>query len=160
MAADTHRRRDIRPWVIRAAKCYGTAGELPDARGRWNGSGRRSGTHGTGRTAGRMRGGRAADTSFCGKLMTIETETKNLNKAERVQFVLQRLQELYPDPPIPLDHKDAYTLLVAVLLSAQCTDLRVNQVTPALWALDRKSTRLNSSHVRISYAVFCLKKKK
>src|SRR5690554_9831 len=63
------------------------------------------------------------------------SELKNLTKQERVNFILQRLQELYPDPPIPLDHKDAYTLLVAVLLSAQCTDLRVNQVTPALWAL-------------------------
>ena len=67
--------------------------------------------------------------------MTIETESKNLNKAERVEFVLQRLQELYPNPPIPLDHKDPYTLLVAVLLSAQCTDERVNLVTPALWEL-------------------------
>lgn len=59
----------------------------------------------------------------------------NLNKAERVAYILQTLQELYPDPPIPLQHKDAYTLLVAVLLSAQCTDERVNQVTPALWQL-------------------------
>lgn len=59
----------------------------------------------------------------------------NLNKAERVAYILQTLQELYPDPPIPLQHKDAYTLLVAVLLSAQCTDERVNQVTPALWRL-------------------------
>jgi endonuclease-3 len=49
--------------------------------------------------------------------------------------VLKRLVELYPDPPIPLDHKDAYTLLVAVLLSAQCTDVRVNLVTPRLFAL-------------------------
>lgn len=56
-------------------------------------------------------------------------------KAERVQFILQRLQELYPETPVPLDHKDPYTLLVAVLLSAQCTDERVNQVTPALFAL-------------------------
>jgi endonuclease-3 len=56
-------------------------------------------------------------------------------KPERVQFILQRLQELYPQPPIPLDHKDPYTLLVAVLLSAQCTDIRVNQVTPALFKL-------------------------
>ena len=63
------------------------------------------------------------------------SELKNLTKQERVNFILQRLQELYPEPPIPLDHKDPYTLLVAVLLSAQCTDLRVNQVTPALWAL-------------------------
>lgn len=63
------------------------------------------------------------------------TPVKNLSKAERVAFILQRLQTLYPNPPIPLDHKDAYTLLIAVLLSAQCTDERVNTVTPALFAL-------------------------
>lgn len=50
-------------------------------------------------------------------------------------MVLDTLQALYPHPPIPLEHKDPYTLLVAVLLSAQCTDARVNQVTPHLWAL-------------------------
>ena len=61
-------------------------------------------------------------------------------KAERVQFILQRLQELYPQPPIPLDHKDPYTLLLAVLLSAQCTDIRVNQVTPALFKLADNAT--------------------
>jgi endonuclease-3 len=55
-------------------------------------------------------------------------------KKERVQYILQRLQELYPNPPIPLHHRDPYTLLIAVLLSAQCTDERVNQVTPALFA--------------------------
>lgn len=60
---------------------------------------------------------------------------KNLTKQERVEFIRQRLQSLYPQPPIPLQHKDAYTLLVAVLLSAQCTDERVNTVTPALFAL-------------------------
>ena len=60
---------------------------------------------------------------------------RNLLKAERVEFILQRLEELYPETPVPLDHKDPYTLLVAVLLSAQCTDERVNQVTPALWQL-------------------------
>ena len=49
--------------------------------------------------------------------------------------LLRRLGELYPDPPVPLAHKDPYTLLIAVLLSAQCTDVRVNQVTPALFAL-------------------------
>ncbi|MEM1403270.1 MAG: endonuclease III [Pseudomonadota bacterium] len=54
-------------------------------------------------------------------------------KAERVAFIQRRLQELYPKPPVPLDHSDPYTLLVAVLLSAQCTDERVNQVTPALF---------------------------
>ncbi len=63
------------------------------------------------------------------------TERTNLNKSERVAFILQRLQTLYPAPPIPLHHKDPYTLLVAVLLSAQCTDERVNQVTPHLWQL-------------------------
>jgi len=56
-------------------------------------------------------------------------------KAERVEFILQRLQELYPQTPVPLDHRDPFTLLVAVLLSAQCTDERVNQVTPALFSL-------------------------
>ncbi len=56
-------------------------------------------------------------------------------KAERVEFILRRLQELYPETPVPLDHRDPYTLLVAVLLSAQCTDERVNQVTPELFAL-------------------------
>lgn len=56
-------------------------------------------------------------------------------KQERVDYILQRLQELYPETPIPLDHRDPFTLLVAVLLSAQCTDERVNQVTPALFAL-------------------------
>ena len=58
-----------------------------------------------------------------------------LKKAERVAFIHRRLNELYPTQPIPLDHKDPFTLLVAVLLSAQCTDERVNQVTPALWEL-------------------------
>jgi endonuclease-3 len=56
-------------------------------------------------------------------------------KAERVEYILQRLQELYPKTPIPLDHSDPYTLLIAVLLSAQCTDERVNQITPALFEL-------------------------
>ena len=55
--------------------------------------------------------------------------------AQRVDFILRRQQELYPETPVPLDHKDPYTLLVAVLLSAQCTDERVNQVTPALFRL-------------------------
>jgi endonuclease III len=58
-----------------------------------------------------------------------------VTKTQRAGHVLKRLGELYPDPPIPLDHKDAYTLLVAVLLSAQCTDVRVNQITPRLFAL-------------------------
>jgi endonuclease III len=48
---------------------------------------------------------------------------------------MQRLGELYPETPVPLDHSDAYTLLIAVLLSAQCTDVRVNLITPALFAM-------------------------
>ena len=56
-------------------------------------------------------------------------------KPERVAYILRRLQELYPQTPVPLDHCDPYTLLIAVLLSAQCTDERVNKVTPALFAL-------------------------
>ena len=58
-----------------------------------------------------------------------------MTRSERAALVASRLAALYPDPPVPLDHKDPYTLLVAVLLSAQCTDVRVNQVTPALFAL-------------------------
>lgn len=59
----------------------------------------------------------------------------NMLKEERIAFIDRRLQELYPDPPVPLDHTNSYTLLIAVLLSAQCTDERVNQVTPALFQL-------------------------
>lgn len=54
-------------------------------------------------------------------------------KQEKADYIVQRLEELYPETPIPLDHTDAYTLLIAVLLSAQCTDVRVNQVTPKLF---------------------------
>lgn len=57
-----------------------------------------------------------------------------LTKKERVSLVVEELDKYFPDPPIPLDHKDAFTLLVAVLLSAQCTDERVNQVTPKLFS--------------------------
>ena len=57
-----------------------------------------------------------------------------MNKAEKVQFAMRTLQELYPEIPIPLDHKDPYTLLIAVLMSAQSTDVRVNQITPKLFA--------------------------
>jgi len=57
-----------------------------------------------------------------------------MNKKEKVQFVIDTLEELYPNPPIPLQHKDPYTLLISVLLSAQSTDARVNQITPILFA--------------------------
>jgi len=58
-----------------------------------------------------------------------------MTRTQRAKHLDRRLEELYPETPIPLDHTSAYTLLVAVLLSAQCTDVRVNQVTPALFAL-------------------------
>jgi endonuclease-3 len=56
-------------------------------------------------------------------------------KKEKVDFVISTLERLYPQTPVPLDHRDPYTLLVAVLLSAQCTDARVNTVTPSLFEL-------------------------
>jgi endonuclease-3 len=56
-----------------------------------------------------------------------------MTKKERATVVINTLKELYPEIPIPLDHKDPYTLLIAVLLSAQCTDVRVNQITPILF---------------------------
>ena len=58
-----------------------------------------------------------------------------MTKKEKADFIVKTLNKLYPNPPIPLDHQDAYTLLIAVLLSAQCTDVRVNLVTPALFKL-------------------------
>ncbi len=57
-----------------------------------------------------------------------------MNLKARRDYVLKQLTERYPDPPIPLDHTDAYTLLIAVLLSAQCTDVRVNLITPTLFS--------------------------
>ena len=57
-----------------------------------------------------------------------------MNKKEKVKFVIDTLNNLYPDPPIPLKHKDPYTLLISVLLSAQSTDARVNLITPILFA--------------------------
>ena len=57
-----------------------------------------------------------------------------MTKNEKVTFVINTLNELYPETPIPLNHKDPYTLLIAVLLSAQCTDERVNKITPSLFA--------------------------
>lgn len=58
-----------------------------------------------------------------------------MNKAEKIAKIIQYLEEKYPKTPIPLDHKDPYTLLIAVLLSAQCTDKRVNTITPTLFAM-------------------------
>ncbi|MDW3650336.1 MAG: endonuclease III [Bacteroidia bacterium] len=56
-----------------------------------------------------------------------------MNKKEKAHFVIEKLEALYPETPVPLDHQDPYTLLIAVLLSAQCTDIRVNQITPLLF---------------------------
>lgn len=57
-----------------------------------------------------------------------------MTKAEKVADIVEILEREFPETPVPLDHKDAYTLLIAVLLSAQCTDERVNKITPALFA--------------------------
>ena len=57
-----------------------------------------------------------------------------MKKKDRVEFIAQTLERLYPETPVPLDHQDPYTLLVAVLLSAQCTDERVNKITPGLFS--------------------------
>ena len=58
-----------------------------------------------------------------------------MTRKEKAQFIIQELEKLYPETPVPLDHKDSYTLLIAVLLPAQCTDERVNKITPALFKL-------------------------
>ncbi|MCC6600233.1 MAG: endonuclease III [Crocinitomicaceae bacterium] len=58
-----------------------------------------------------------------------------MKKVEKAAYIMNELEKLFPETPIPLDHSDAYTLLIAVLLSAQCTDVRVNQITPALFRL-------------------------
>ncbi len=58
-----------------------------------------------------------------------------MTKKEKAHYIVTELEKLYPETPVPLDHTDAYTLLIAVLLSAQCTDVRVNQVTPSLFRL-------------------------
>lgn len=65
-----------------------------------------------------------------------------MNRAERAEYIAKRLDEVYPAPAVPLEHVDPYTLLVAVLLSAQCTDVRVNQVTPALFRLARTAGKM------------------
>ena len=65
-----------------------------------------------------------------------------MRKNERVALIGQRLQALYPQPPIPLQHNNVFELLIAVLLSAQCTDARVNLVTPALFARANDATAM------------------
>ena len=65
-----------------------------------------------------------------------------MRKQQRAEVVGQRLDDLYPDPPIPLNHSDEFTLLVAVLLSAQCTDKKVNEVTPELFRVAGTPTKM------------------
>ena len=57
-----------------------------------------------------------------------------MTKKEKAKFIIEELEKLYPETPVPLDHTDSYTLLIAVLLSAQCTDVMVNRVTPSLFS--------------------------
>ena len=77
-----------------------------------------------------------------------------MTKSERASHILRRLAELYPDPPIPLDHSDPFTLLIAVLLSAQCTDVRVNQITPRLFGeLGRTPQALAAQSVAMIEAI-------
>lgn len=74
-----------------------------------------------------------------------------MTKKQRANFVIEKLEQLYPNPPIPLQHKDAYTLLIAVLLSAQCTDKRVNEITPILFAeadTPKKMVKLSVEQIR------------
>lgn len=70
-----------------------------------------------------------------------------MKKSEKVDFVIHKLESHYPETPIPLDHEDAYTLLIAVLLSAQCTDERVNQVTPSLFSAANEPQKMAKMEV-------------
>ena len=74
-------------------------------------------------------------------------------KKQRAQFILDFLNELYPETPVPLNHRNHFELLVAVLLSAQCTDERVNQVTPALFDLANNATDMQHIDVDKIYNI-------
>lgn len=74
-------------------------------------------------------------------------------KAERAALVKNKLDRLYPETPIPLHHRDPYTLLVAVLLSAQCTDERVNKVTPALFNLASTPAKMARQDITSVYDI-------
>lgn len=74
-------------------------------------------------------------------------------KKQRAQLILERLNKLYPETPVPLDHSNHFELLVAVLLSAQCTDERVNQVTPALFALGNNAATMQHIDVEEIYKI-------
>ncbi|MEE2933669.1 MAG: endonuclease III [Pseudomonadota bacterium] len=74
-------------------------------------------------------------------------------KSERVRFISKKLNEIYPKIPIPLSHQNQFELLIAVLLSAQCTDERVNKVTPSLFALAKNSSEMSELAVEEIYQV-------
>ena len=74
-------------------------------------------------------------------------------KAERASIVKKILDEYYPETPVPLDHKDNFTLLIAVLLSAQCTDERVNKVTPKLFKLANSAVKMQKIDVKKIYEI-------
>jgi endonuclease III len=76
-----------------------------------------------------------------------------MKKLEKVAFILHELERLYPKPPVPLDHTDSYTLLIAVLLSAQCTDARVNTITPALFDLANTPEKMTKVTVEAIKAI-------
>ena len=72
-----------------------------------------------------------------------------MNKSERAQAIVKILDKTYPKTPIPLNHTDTYSLLVAVLLSAQCTDERVNQITPKLFSVASNPKDMSKISVNI-----------
>jgi len=74
-------------------------------------------------------------------------------KAERVKNIIKILDRIYPDPPIPLDHKNIFELLISVLLSAQCTDVRVNQVTPSLFQLANNAKDMCRVDLNVIYEI-------
>ncbi len=74
-------------------------------------------------------------------------------KSERALIIKKILDDTYPRTPVPLDHKDTYTLLIAVLLSAQCTDERVNQITPALFKLAPNPKKMSQMSVEKIYEI-------
>ena len=74
-------------------------------------------------------------------------------KSDRVAFIQNRLEELYPETPVPLDHRSHFQLLVAVLLSAQCTDARVNKVTPSLFAVADNAVKMQKVSEKVIYDI-------
>ena len=76
-----------------------------------------------------------------------------MKKSDRVIFILNKLNEIYPDTPIPLNHKNNFELLISVLLSAQCTDERVNKITPNLFSLANNAKKMKTISVNKIYEI-------